>query len=380
MTPPIAIVGAGLGGCATAVLLARQGRRVVLFERAPEPGPVGAGLLVHPSGVRALEQLGLAERVLASAEPICELVARHLDGRRLSRIAYAAAGPGASGFGVARGALFTPLLEAALGAGVELRPGVEIAGREVETGRVVLLERSGTRHGPFDLAVAADGSRSSLRRTLVGRPRVREARHAALWASGPCSEVRGRLHQVVDGTRRLLGFVPTGGGRGSLFWGIPRDGWDALRARGWAALAAEIRAFAPFAGELLDSLGGFDDLVLATYRAVSLPRWSDQTLVVLGDAAHAMSPHLGQGANLALGDAVALAEALAEGGPPAEAFRSYERWRRPVARLYGWFSAVLSPLFQSGIPGLALVRNLGLPPLVAFPPTQRLMARVLAGL
>ncbi len=380
MTSPIAIVGAGIGGCAAALLLARQGRRVMLFERAPEPGPVGAGLLLHPSGVKALEGLGLAERVLASAEPVSELLALHLDGRRLSRIAYAAAWPGASGFGVGRGALFSPLFEAALGAGVELRSGVEIAGRATEPGRVVLLDREGGRHGPFELAVAADGSRSVLRASLPGRPRLREARHAALWASGPCSEVRGRLQQVVDGTRRLLGVVPTGGGRASLFWGIPREGFEGLRERGWAALRAEIRAFAPFAGEMLDSLAGFDDLVLATYRAVSLPSWSDPTLVVLGDAAHAMSPHLGQGANLALGDALALAEALATGGPPAEAFRSYERRRRPLARRYGWFSALLSPLFQSGIPGLALMRDLGLPPLVAFPPTQRLMARVLAGL
>ncbi len=382
MTLRVAVAGAGVGGCAAAMLLARQGHAVTLFEQAPSPGPVGAGLLLHPSGVAALERLGVAERVLSGAEPIRELVADHLSGGTLSRLEYASAAPAAVGYGVERGALFTALFDAALEAGVVLRAGVRIVGRRESAQGVDLVDDSGLGHGPFDFAIAADGSRSLLRDSLGGAT-VAEYRHGALWMSGGCAGVRGRLQQVVDGTRCLLGILPTGGGRASLFWGVARDRIDALRAAGFAALRREIERFAPMTAELLERLDGFESTTFATYRRVRLARWSDPTLVVVGDAAHAMSPHLGQGANLALGDAVALADALADARSgatePAVAFRSFERVRRPIARRYALFSLILAPFFQSEPAGLALPRDLALPLLTGFGPTRRLMARILAG-
>src|SRR5262245_1343414 len=143
----VGIAGAGIAGTAVALHLARAGHRVALFERAPALGPVGAGLLLQPSGQEALAALGLLEAVVSRSEPIAELRAEQVSGRRLIRLPYAAASPAWTGYGVARGLLFTTLLDAVRAAGVEIVPGTPIARRENLAEGAFLLGTDGSRHG-----------------------------------------------------------------------------------------------------------------------------------------------------------------------------------------------------------------------------------------
>src|SRR5262249_50108371 len=141
----------------------------------------------------------------------------------------------------------------------------------------------------------------------------------ALWFIGHGEEerYRGRLHQVVRGARRMVGMLPTGLGPSgadtplvSLFFSIRCDRVDEVRARGVDAWKAEVLDLLPGAESVLAQIESTEQLTFASYYDVTMPRWHVYRIAVLGDAAHATSPQLGQGCNLALCDAAALADAL----------------------------------------------------------------------
>ncbi len=397
----IGIAGCGIAGTAAATHLARAGHRVTLFERAPALGPVGAGLLLQVSGQEALAELGLLDQVAAVSEPLSELRAVQVGGRGLIRLPYAAGDPGWHGYGVARSTLFAALLEACEAAGAEVVPGTPIAGRERTPEGTWLVGPPGSpgsagslgspgspgslgsntasRHGPFDFVLAADGARSALRTGCGLVQSCRPYGFGALWGTGPCVGVRGHLYQVVRGTRILIGVLPMGNGRASLFWGDFQDRIDGLRARGFAAWRDELLGLCPAAEEIYGELRSFDQTAFVTYAHVSCPRWHDESLLLLGDAAHAMSPHLGQGANLALADASCFARHLAATGDFAEACRRHEAERRPAVAYLAQLSYLLTPFFQSGSRILGWGRDVALPLLTAVPPLRRRMAKTLAG-
>src|SRR5262245_26671398 len=114
----IAVVGAGTAGAASATLLARAGHGVVVFERVPDPKPVGAGILLQPTGQVQLARLGLLEAVTARSSPVDRLHAVRHGGRVLVDLRYHDVHPRLSGWGVHRGVLFETLLAATRAAGV----------------------------------------------------------------------------------------------------------------------------------------------------------------------------------------------------------------------------------------------------------------------
>ncbi len=375
----IGIVGGGIAGTAAAVHLARAGQRVTLFERAPVLGPVGAGILLQPSGQEALATLGLLDAVIAKSEPIAELLAEQVSGRRMIRLPYRAADPAWTGYGVARGLLFTTLLDACRAAGVRIVPDVAIAGYETKQDAAFLLDRDGGRRGPFDFVLGADGSRSALRHAAGLDGGSHEYEFGALWAMGSCAAVSGHLYQVVRGTKVLIGILPLGIGRASLFWGDRKEGIEAIRKGSFAAFRDKVLALAPKAEQIFEEFRSFDQAAFTTYVHVACPRWSAKRLLLIGDAAHAMSPHLGQGANLALADAETFARLLAATDNFSQTCTRFETERRPPVLYLSRLSRFLTPFFQSGSRILGLGRDVALPILTAIPPIRKLMARTLAG-
>lgn len=379
----VGIVGCGIAGTAAALYLTRAGHRVTLIERSAHLGPVGAGLLLQPSGQAVLRDLGLLDRILAASEPIACLNAVHPGGRTLIRLPYdfdPADPDPASGYGVARGLLFGTLLEACREAGIEIVSGAAVDRRERGAEGVSLGTANGERFGPFDFVLGADGSRSALRGLLGEEPRVKRYDFAALWAVGPCRAVRNELYQVVRGTTVLVGLLPMGGGRVSFFWGCRRSGVEALKGRGFEPFRAEVLSLCPEAEEVFQELRSFEQTALGTYFHMALRRWHDGDLLLLGDAAHAMSPHLGQGANLALLDAAAFARHLAATGEFASAATRLEAERRPQVSYYARLSYLLTPFFQSGSRVLGWGRDVALPLMTRIPPVRRRMSKTLAGL
>ena len=151
----IAIIGYGTAGQALALLLGRDGHRVQVFERAAQPGPVGAGFLLQPTGLQVLWQMGLLPAALMHGAPVTRLYGETPCGRGVMDMRYQGLGAGLFGLGMQRGALFT-LLDQAMGSKVQLHRGTRVVEVDHEGG--MLLDEHGKRHGPLDLIIAADGS------------------------------------------------------------------------------------------------------------------------------------------------------------------------------------------------------------------------------
>jgi len=372
----VGVVGAGVGGLAAAALLGRIGHDVTLLERAPVLHPVGAGVLLQRSGQLVLERLGLLREIESGAERIERLSATTQYGRPLLRLPLSVDGTALHALGVHRGDLHGALARLAAEVGVDVLTGVEVVAVEDGTAHA----SSGAMHGPFDLVIAADGSRSRLREQS-GLVRFSHAYgHGALWTVGQAPAVRAQLEQTVRGTRELIGLLPLGSGRCAFFAGVEIAALDRLRAAGFSDWRDRVLSLAPRAEPILAPLERFDELTVATYRHVVLHRPFTGPLVLIGDAAHSMSPHLGQGVNLALVDAWELAAALERSSTVDAALRSYAETRRGHLRYYGLITMLLSPFFQSSGTVLGMLRDLGLPVLWRLPPSRRRMALAAAGL
>jgi 2-polyprenyl-6-methoxyphenol hydroxylase-like FAD-dependent oxidoreductase len=376
----VGVVGFGMAGGLSAYLLARDGHQVTLLEQAETLAAYGAGILLQPSGQLILKKLGVLEQVTHRAAPLDELYARHVDGRELIRTRYAEWEPGAKTYGVHRGVFFNAILALVSTQPIEVRLGCEIVAREVQTEGVYLRDALGTRHGPFDFVLCGDGARSQLRQALGFQAYVWRYRHGTLWLVTPGNTLVGQLLQVVQGSRKLFGLLPLGDGLCTLYWGLPVREFEGLRKRGLAALKAEILQFAPEAAEALDFLHDFDQLLLTTYQHVWMPRWYDRHTLFLGDSAHAMSPHLGQGINLAMLDAWIFAECLRSASSPLAAFRAFRAARRTQLRYYALVTFFLSPFFQSDFALLAWGRDIALPLLPRVPFVKRHMLHTVSGL
>ncbi len=382
----VAIVGYGSGGQAAALALARQGDQVEIFERVSDPGPVGAGFLLQPTGLQALWRLGLLDAACALGAPIERLYGETAEGRAVMDMRYADLDPRLSGIGMQRGALFALLHQAvACEDDIALRSGYAIAELDCDTGRVG--DAQGRWHGPYDLVIVADGAASGLRAQVSDARIDKPYPWGALWCLLPEADWtwRSELRQRYRQARQMAGMLPVGTTPGdperklSFFWSLPVSTFDDWRTAGRDAWLQQLDALWPQARERLGEDFDTGCLARAAYRDAIPRRWWRGRAVLLGDTAHAMSPQLGQGVNMALVDAVALAAQLRDAPTTAAALHAYERERRAHLAAYHRYSRWLTPLFQSGRDGIARLRDLAFLPAGRMPLARGHMLRVLSG-
>jgi 2-polyprenyl-6-methoxyphenol hydroxylase-like FAD-dependent oxidoreductase len=378
---PIAIVGAGTAGLASAIFLARQGYAVRLLERVERLQPVGAGILLQPSGLAVLQRLGLLAECTALGAPVSRLYGTSCQGRVILDTRYHDWQPGSFGLGIHRGVLMTALLNAAQCAGVQVETGVTVSRFEQASGHVRLLRQSEAGDeqplGDFAALILADGTRSTLRAQMQIRQWSRPYPWGALWSMLPTSPATesGELRQWYRGCREMFGLMPTGcthqareNSLTSLFWSLPLNEHESWRSSGLGVWKNRVRSLAGEAAEAyLQQIDDPAQLTLAAYADVRMQRWNDGRVLAIGDCAHAMSPQLGQGANMALVDAAALADALGNAGDQHQhaldwnaIFTGYGDARRDHLRYYRQASRLLTPLFQSNSNTLAVLRDIAL--------------------
>ena len=379
----IAVAGAGIGGLAAASFLAGQGHRVTVFDQFEAAGPVGSGLMLQETGLVILGTLGLRGRAEALGAPIARLWGLSAEtGGAVLDVRYDALRTGLRGIAIQRAALFALLHGAATGSGVRFVTGARITAANAVSG--TLIEDGGGALGPFDLVIDALGVRSPL----PSAP-VKELPYGALWATLPWPEDgpfdREALEQRYEAARRMAGVMPSGraaegiGESLTYFWSIRGDAHAAFRAGPLAHWKDAARALWPETAILVDQITDHDQLTFARYRHRTHWPAAEGRLIHLGDSWHAASPQLGQGANMALLDAFALARAVEAGGEPADIAAMYVRQRAAHVRLYQLITWAFTPAYQSDSRILPWLRDWLAAPISRLWPAPPLLAALVSG-
>ncbi len=354
------VAGAGYAGLTAALTLARQGWTVEVAERAADVRSEGYSIAFHENGLRVLEALGLLERALDQAIPLPARQIRDRHGRVLAEIDadYRTCR-------ISRPHLVGVLAEAAAEAGVRVRFGTEVAGARPEG--VLLLAGGDALEG--DVVIAADGVNSRIPKTLGLVRRRAVSDEGALRVvmprtpgeAGPGDDGRTGL-EFWSGRRRFLYRAASATTAYCTFTAPARD----RAARGIPIDPAVWGPAFPAVRDLIGKVaaeGDWDGPRWVPYTTVTLRAWSRGRVAVVGDAAHAMRPNLGQGGNCAIMNAWALGRVLGAGGSVEAALAAWERAERPVidhAQRWserftwplGWHEAVTS----RALPALARTR------------------------
>ena len=388
-TRSVAVAGCGPAGLACALLLSRAGARVTLFERFETPRPVGSGLMIQPTGLAVLARLGLAEALIARSSRIDRLYGETANTRRVTLdVRYRDLDPALYGLGVHRSVLFDLLHEAARSDGLEIVGGRTVTAAPADPdGRRRLRFADGEETAPFDLIVDALGARSPLARTAG-----RTLDYGALWATlqRPAGDAfdPAALEQRYLAASVMAGVLPIGRhaepGRPehetvAFFWSLRLDRLDAWREAGLAAWKWEVLSVWPAVAPLLDQISDPEQLVVARYAHRRERTPVEPGLARVGDSWHSASPQLGQGANMALLDAFALARALETEPDLSTALERYRRSRSGHVRLYQAVSALFTPAYQSDSRVLPWLRDWLVGPLIRVPPAPALQAALVAG-
>lgn len=380
----IAIAGCGVCGLAAALLLARAGERVVLFERFKVPRPLGSGLMIQPTGLAVLARLGLADRVQREGARVDRLFGK-AGGRVVLDVSYAAmARRDRFGIGIHRASLFAALHDAVVAQGIEVRTDHTVVGSRLDSGGRVLLFEDGRTSEPFDLVVDGLGTRSAL-----GPPAGYELTYGALWASldwpDACSLDPHTLSQRYHRSSMMAGVLPLGTGgrtarRAAFFWSLKGADLPAWHEAGLDAWKQDVLALwpecAPFLAQIVDP----EQLTFARYAHRTLPNPAEERLIHIGDAWHSASPQLGQGANMALLDAWALATGLSRHRAVEPALAEAIVLRRGHVRLYQWLTWLFTPVYQSDSRVLPFVRDRLIGPISKLWPATAIQAAMVSGL
>jgi 2-polyprenyl-6-methoxyphenol hydroxylase-like FAD-dependent oxidoreductase len=381
----IAIAGCGPCGLAAALLLHRAGHRVTVFERFETPQPVGSGLMLQPTGLAVLARLGLLDAVLARGARIDRLFGKA--GKRVVLDVHYAAlrRRGMFGIGIHRASLFAILHDAAIQSGITVHTGRTLTGSTLVTTRRALHFADGETSDIYDLVVDALGTRTPL-----APPTGRELAYGALWASLDWPQDANfdphALAQRYERASIMAGVLPIGTPPGEVtpkaafFWSLRADVLDDWRETGLMPWKARVALLWPHCVPLLDQIQDPGQLTFARYAHRTLARPAEPALVHIGDAWHSASPQLGQGANMALLDAWALAQGLADKDCVDEGIRHAIGLRRRHVLTYQWLTALFTPVYQSDSRLLPLIRDRLVGPLSKLWPATTIQAAMVSGL
>lgn len=378
----VGVVGCGVAGQATATFLADAGHDVTIFERFAEPRPLGAGLLLQPTGLAVLRALRLEQQALSRGRRVFGLEAKTAGGRTVLDLSYSTLHPAAHGLGIRRGVLFDLLYGRLKRSPAQLVTGTEIIDVAREHGRAVIVDKTLERHGPFDLVVVADGAHSALRRRLMPDAHQQLYDWGCVWTTVADSAGIGTtslLRQRVRGTRQMMGLLPVGEGQLTMYWSLPTAALAPGVPLDLGVMQRTARALWPEAAGIMAAAIEADDFSRATYRNVALPRWNDGPILFIGDAAHGTSPQLGQGANLGLVDAWTLAEGLGAGADVPSAIARFAERRSATVRFYRQASHLLTPMFQSNIGAFGWARDAFMGLACRLPVSRTMATTTLAG-
>jgi 2-polyprenyl-6-methoxyphenol hydroxylase-like FAD-dependent oxidoreductase len=320
----VLIVGAGIAGLAAGRALRSLGFIVEIVERATSCPVTGAGLYLPGNGVRAIAALGLADALMSRAAPISHQRILNHRGRILSEIdlgrVWGGVGPCV---GIRRADLHRVLLDGA--AGVPIRPSTTIV-RVTQTGENVGVQFDDGHNRSYDVVIGADGINSSTRRLVFGDIPPRHVGQIS-WRFITPERYGITAWTAMLGRGRTFLMIPVGSTELYCYADLMTSGTD-RRDDDRERLRTLFRDFAEPVTRVLAQLDDTDRVHVGPIEEVDLDRVVDRRVALIGDAAHATSPNMAQGASMALEDALILAGTLRSGPSPIEALAAFAARRR----------------------------------------------------
>lgn len=321
----ILIVGGGIGGLTSAIALRRKGFAVEVIERDPDWSVYGVGIIQQGNVVRAMTELGLIDDYLDAGFGFDRVQVFIPTGQCVADIPTPRLVEGYPGnVGIGRRALHKVLGDRAKGAGATIRLGLTVSSLD-DDGAGVSVQFSDGSTGRYDLVIGADGLYSQTRETIFPEAPRPEFTGQSVWRYNfrRTPDVIGL--QAYEG-QTGIGLVPLSDELMYMYVTTPEPGNPRYATEDLAAtMRSKIAAVpSPAIRALVDQITEDDEVVYKPLEWMFLEgAWHKGRVVLLGDAVHATTPHLGQGAGMAIEDALVLAEELAAGDAVEPALAAY---------------------------------------------------------
>jgi 2-polyprenyl-6-methoxyphenol hydroxylase-like FAD-dependent oxidoreductase len=366
-TADVVIVGGGMGGLLLALILGRVGRTVTIVERQANLQPIARGELLQPNGLRILDRLGLLDRLKTLPSHLAQRFDFHrIGGRKLCTVDYRSLPPPWNYTLITQPHhLLGLLLEQLDQTGrVRVLAGTDFEGllfqqntiigiRAVQNGRPIELRTS--------FVVGSDGSYSKVRQAMGIRSRLHAYREGYLTVVVPRPPGFSNDARYYVGRGEILGMFPVSDTELYLFYMIPAAARESIKQRGIESLISAISMIDLALIPSLRSVTSWEQVGYMPCVRVRAERWTADGAALIGDAAHAMNPHVAQGRNQAMEDAVVLAEIIQDGfasgayrGPQ---LNRYELERRPPVERLQRMGDELTLLWNTALPPLAWFRD-----------------------
>ncbi|SRR6266536_783286 len=335
------IVGGGIAGTAAAMALQKAGIDSVVYEaHAASAEGTGVFLTVATNGVDALRTLGADQPTVAAGFPTTAIVVWSGTGKRLGTAAVSMTlADGTTGYTLKRADLYKAMHDQAISRSIRIEYGKRLAAAEAISGRVRARFTDRTE-ATGDILIGCDGTHSTVRRIID--PSAPAPEYAGLinlggYVRGARVDADPGTYHMIFGKRAFFGYALAPDNEVWWFANVPEP---AEPARGSLASISTSQWQQRLTSLFADDAGPATRLIRATAHDVAaspvhtmprLPTWYTDRMIVIGDAAHAPSPTSGQGASLAIEDAVQLAKCLRDLPGPDRAFATFEQLRRPRA-------------------------------------------------
>ena len=332
MSKPILVVGGGIAGLSFAIAMGRRGRQVEIAELNPAWDVYGVGLILQSYALRVLDYLGLAEECINAAFPYS--FSRHFD--RDGKPLHARRKPSSeqshlpASCGILRPVLHELLRRTALQLGTQVRLGVSVSALNQSEGGVDVLFTDGSRER-YDLVIGADGLRSTVRRLVFNANLAPRFTGQACWRFTMDRPEGLDCTHMYHGEHKIAGFVPVSREQMYLMLLTEEPGNPHMPRKQLAELMRmRLGGFAEPVDLALLNIPPAEQIV---YRPIETlltpPPWAKGRIALMGDAAHATTPHLALGATMALEDAMVLANLLDDSTDPEAALAAYSVRRYP---------------------------------------------------
>lgn len=376
----IVIIGCGFAGLTSALFLSKnQENEITIIDRFEKVQAIGAGIMIQPSSLKVLDKLGIAKNLIEKGEKINVLIGTNHHQKQVFATYYedylsVDKNEKVFGLGIHRSIVFNELYEQCL-----TKQNIEIQlGKTIENIESFMKD--------YDLVIVANGSHSTLRNQLSIKQSYKMYPYGCIWTTIEDEGNKNTLRQYVYQAKEMLGFLPSGKIDNnrivSIFWSLPiteKENYNKEK------ILQRIEEHCKNK-EVIEKLNK-KDFAFATYADVWMKQYHHKNVVVIGDAAHGMSPQLGQGANMAILDAYFLSECLKDiktkdlnsQNNIEKALENYTQIRKPHHNFYTQASKFLTPLYQSSNKWYGVFRDILFTNTQQWKITRKISSHVLCG-